>query len=69
MATYTLYRIVRNRRTVHVGITRNPERREQEHKRRFGAGAYMMKEGYRHSLQAARQWEHEQRRKGRPTGP
>ena len=48
MATYTLYRIVRNRRgRWHVGITRNPERREQEHKRRFGAGAYMMKEGYR----------------------
>ena len=67
--TYTLYRIVRNRKHVHVGITKNPKRREQEHKREFGQHAYMVVEGTRSSYAAAKRWEDEQRRKGRPTGP
>ena len=67
--TYTLYRIVLNRKHVHVGITRRPEEREKEHQRVFGSNAYMVVEGHRYSLAAARQWEDEQRRKGRPTGP
>ena len=37
--TYTLYRIVLNGKTVHVGITRRPEDREKEHQRAFGWNA------------------------------
>ena len=69
MVTYTLYRIVLDGRTIHVGITMDPARRLREHQRSFGARARMVEEGIRYSLEGARMWEDAQRRKGRPTGP
>ena len=65
----TKYRIVRNRKTIHVGITNNPERREQEHQRDFGKNARLVKEGRKTTREGALRWEREQRGKGRPTGP
>ncbi len=65
----TKYRIVRNRRTIHVGITNDPARREQEHQQDFGKNARLVKEGRRTTREGALGWEREQRGKGRPTGP
>lgn len=65
----TKYRIVRNRKTIHVGITNDPERREQEHQRDLGRNARLVKEGRKTTRACALRWEHEQRGKGRPTGP
>lgn len=65
----TKYRVVRNRKTVHVGITNDPERREQEHQRKYGRDARLVKEGRKTTRDGARRWEREQRKKGRPTGP
>ena len=66
---YTLYRIMRDGVGAHVGITADPIRREQEHKREFGPLAYMVREGWGYSRRDALAWEAEQRRLGRPTGP
>ena len=41
----TKYRVVKNRKTVHVGITSNPGRREKEHQREYGGTARLVKEG------------------------
>ena len=64
----TKYRVVKNRKTVHVGITNNPERREKEHQREHGVNARLVKEGRRTTREGALRWEREQRSKGRPTG-
>ena len=65
----TKYRVVKNRKTVHVGITNNPDRRETEHQREYGAGARLVKEGRKTTRKGALAWERQQREKGRPTGP
>lgn len=65
----TKYRVVQNRKTVHVGITNNAQRREKEHQREYGKNARLVKEGRRTTREAAIRWEREQRRRGRPTGP
>ena len=65
----TKYRVILNRKTVHVGITNNPTRREKEHQREFGNNARLVKEGRQTTRQGAQEWERRQREKGRPTGP
>ena len=65
----TKYRVVTNRKTVHVGITNNPERREKEHQREYGRTARLVKEGRKTTRKGALAWERRQRDRGRPTGP
>ena len=65
----TKYRVVRNRKTVHVGITNNPARREKEYQREYGESARLVKEGRMTTRRGALEWERAQRDKGRPTGP
>lgn len=55
---------------VHTGITKDLDRREQEHRNRRGwAKGHIVQVGNRTTRAAALAWENEQRRLGRPTGP
>ncbi len=55
---------------VHTGITRDIDRREAEHRRKSGWGrGHIVQIGGRTTQEAALQWEAEQRRLGKPTGP
>ena len=55
---------------VHTGITHDPERREAEHKQKRGwSKGHILQVGLRTTRKAALQWEDEQRKRGRPTGP
>lgn len=54
---------------VHVGITRDIDRREAEHRRKLGWGrGHIVQIGRRTTQEAALQWEAKQRRLGKPTG-
>lgn len=53
------YVLRQGRRTVHKGITNDPERREQEHQVRF-PGSKLTPVGRRTTREAARNWEKEQ---------
>ena len=55
-------------RIVHTGITRDIDRREAEHQQKPGRG-HIVQVGFRTTQEAALQWEAEQRRLGKPTGP
>lgn len=61
------YRAMKNRRTVHVGITNDLGRREHEHNRDIGPGVRLVQEGRRTTREAALKWERQQTKKGRPT--
>ena len=54
---------------VHVGITDDLERREQEHQQKFGKKGHIVKQGFRTTRKAALEWEDEQRKQGKPVGP
>ena len=55
---------------VHMGITRDIDRREAEHRQKSGwEWGHIVQIGRRTTREAALQWEEEQRRQGRPTGP
>lgn len=55
---------------VHTGITNDIDRRELEHQRKPGwEKGHIFQVGYRTSPDAALEWEAEQRRRGKPTGP
>ncbi|MCY3683876.1 MAG: GIY-YIG nuclease family protein [Gemmatimonadetes bacterium] len=57
-------------RIVHTGITRDLDRREAEHQRKPGWDrGHIFQVGFRTTQEAALQWEAEQRRLGKPTGP
>ena len=57
-------------RIVHTGITRDIDRREAEHRRKSGwERVHIVQIGRRTTQEAALQWEAEQRRQGKPTGP
>ena len=57
-------------RIVHTGITNDLQRREQEHQSRRGwAKGHIFKVGNITTRKAALEWEAEQRRLGKPTGP
>lgn len=66
--TYKYY-LKKKRKTVHVGITNDLERREQEHQEEFGKNVRIEQQGRRTTREAALNWEDEQRDKGKPTGP
>ena len=55
---------------VHTGITKDLDRREAEHRRKQGWEAgHITQVGVRTTSEAAKQWEDEQRKQGKPTGP
>ena len=53
-------------RIVHTGITKDLDRREEEHQRQW-SGSHIMKVGYRTTKAAALEWESAQRKAGKPT--
>ena len=61
------YHFTRGKEILHTGITRDLERREQEHQRTYGDGGHMQKVGRATTLGAALEWEREQTERGRPT--
>jgi predicted GIY-YIG superfamily endonuclease len=61
------YRFTKGRKTVHVGITNDLERREREHKAKYGEDGHIRQEGRATTRLAALEWEREQAKKGRPT--
>ena len=57
-------------RIVHTGITKDLDRREAEHRRHEGwERGHIKQVGVRTTPEAAREWEQDQRRQGKPTGP
>ena len=54
-------------RIVHTGITKDLDRREQEHKNTFGVEGHMKTVGRPTTLDVALKWESEQTRLGNPT--
>ena len=67
--TYKYYFKLGNR-IVHAGITNDLKRREQEHRQKWGWGnGHIVQVGRMTTRQAALEWEAEQRRQGKPTGP
>ena len=63
------YHFKRGNRILHTGITNDLKRREQEHQRDIDAKGHIFKVGRRTTLSGAKDWEDEQRAKGKPTGP
>ena len=57
-------------RIVHTGITYDIDRREAEHQGTNGWGkGHIFQVGRRTTRESALDWEREQRRRGKPTGP
>ena len=65
----TRYNLWRKGKIVRTGITNDPDRREQEHRRRYGPNANLIPVGPKVTRETALKWEDEQREKGKPTGP
>ena len=63
---HSRYTLRQGRETVHVGITNDPDRREQEHQNQF-PGSKLTVDGPKVTKDSAIKWENEQRDKGRPT--
>lgn len=53
----------------HTGITNDLERREREHQRDIDPAGHITPVGRRTTRDGAKDWEDEQRDKGKPTGP
>ena len=51
---------------VHTGITDSLDRREREHQNRWPKG-HISQQGHAVTESSAREWENEQRERGRPT--
>ena len=66
--TYKYY-MKKGKKIVHVGITKDLERREAEHKLERGSDTHLYKVGNRTTRPAALEWEDKQRKRGKPTGP
>ena len=64
--TYKYNFKLRNR-VVHTGITNDLDRRAREHRRDSGVDGHITKVGIRTTLDAARNWEREQRALEKPT--
>ncbi|MDD9980713.1 MAG: hypothetical protein OXU81_05055 [Gammaproteobacteria bacterium] len=63
------YHFKRGNKILHTGITNDLDRREREHQRDIDSGGHISQVGHRTTLDGAKAWEDEQRRKGKPTGP
>jgi hypothetical protein len=53
---YWTYRFKVGQKTVHTGITIDPDRREADHKRRWPSG-HLVIEGYAKTEEGARDWQ------------
>ncbi len=62
------YHLKRGNKIIHTGITNDLERRESEHKQKYGDGVHICQVGRRTTKEAALEWESEQREEGKPTG-
>lgn len=60
------YNLRQGRKIVHTGITKDPERREQEHQAQF-PGSKLTTVGRSVTEKSAREWESKQREKSKPT--
>ena len=63
------YNFKRGNKILHTGITKDLDRREQEHRCDKDAKGHIVKIGNRSTPDGAKAWEDEQRAKGKPTGP
>ena len=63
------YHFKRGNKILHTGITNDPERREREHQRDIDPAGHITPVGRRTTRDGAKDWEDEQRDKGKPTGP
>ena len=54
---------------LHTGITNDLDRREKEHQRDIDSDGHIFQVGNRTTRDAAKDWEDDQRDKGKPTGP
>lgn len=61
------YHFKKGNKILHTGITNDLERREEEHKRKFGADGHIKKVGNATTRDAALKWESEQTERGNPT--
>lgn len=63
------YHFKKGNKILHTGITNDLERREQEHQQNLNANGHIFKVGHKTTRGAAKAWEDNQRKKGKPTGP
>ena len=61
------YHFKKGNKIVHTGITKDLDRREQEHKQTYGAQGHIKKVGRATTLDAALKWEGQQAKQGKPT--
>lgn len=61
------YHFKKGNQIVHTGITNDLERREQEHKEKYGDSGHIKQVGNRTTRDAALSWEREQAKNGKPT--
>lgn len=61
------YHFKSGNKIVHTGITKDLERREQEHKQTYGDSGHIKQVGHRTTRDAALKWEGEQAKRGNPT--
>ena len=59
------YQFKRGNRVLHMGITNDLERREQEHQRNINPAGHIKQVGRRVARDSALAWESEQRKKGK----
>ena len=61
------YHFKRGNKILHTGITNDLERREREHKQKYGENGHIKKVGIATTRISALQWESEQAERGNPT--
>lgn len=63
------YHLKRGNKILRTGITNDLQRREYEHKKKYGEKVHIKQIGYRTTREAALAWETTQRENGKPVGP
>ncbi len=61
------YHFKQGHKVVHAGITNDLDRREREHKQKYGDGGHIKQVGRATTRDAALSWEREQTNRGNPT--
>ena len=62
------YHFKKGNKIVHAGITNDIDRREIEHKNKWGwSKGHIKQVGFRTTYAAAREWEQQQEKDGKPT--
>lgn len=63
------YHLKKGNKILHTGITNDLQRRESEHQQTYGKTVHIKQVGNRTTRTAGFQWEAEQRKNDKPTGP